>query len=408
MSTLEKTPIARRKRKPLLVALTLLVLLSALAAGGYYWQVARFYEHTDDAYVAANVVTVTPQVTGTVRAVQVRETQHVEAGQPLVILDEADTQIALQGAEAELARTVREVRALYATNETLTADIAVRRAEHAHAATEVSKAHDDLATRQALISTGAVGKEELKHAQAALNAAQAAQASAQAGIGAAAERLNANRALTDGTSVAHHPSVLRAAARVREAYLAWLRTKILAPISGDVAKRVVQVGQRVQPGVNLMSLVPLAQVWVDANFKEAQLRRMRVGQPVKLTADLYGNDLKYTGHVSGFGAGTGSAFALLPAQNATGNWIKIVQRVPVRIALDPQELAAHPLRVGLSIQAEVDVRATDGPPLTVAPASDPVSSTRIFDGQLTAADHRIADLIAANLVTTKLDIATAP
>jgi membrane fusion protein (multidrug efflux system) len=404
----QSTPIPPRQRKPLLAGLTLLVLLAAVGAGGYYWQVARFYEHTDDAYVAANVVTVMPQVAGTVTAVQVRETQHVAAGQTLVTLDEADTQIALQGAEAELARTVRDIRMVYATNDTLAADIAVRRADVMHAATEVRKAEEDLATRQALISSGAVGKEELKHAAAALRTARAARAAAQAGIGAATERLGANRALTDGTSVAQHPSVLRAAARVREAYLAWQRTRILAPVNGDVAKRVVQVGQRVQPGMNLLSLVPLDKVWVDANFKEGQLRRMRIGQPVKLTADLYGGNLAYHGRVVGFGAGTGSAFALLPAQNATGNWIKIVQRVPVRIELDQRELAAHPLRVGLSIEAEVDMRNMDGPALAAVPETTHVSNTDIFAGQLTAADRRIAKIIAANLATAKMGVATAP
>ncbi len=393
----DTSPISRRRRNPLLLGLLVLVILGAGSAGAYYWALGRYYEHTDDAYVAANIVAVTPQVAGTVTAVKIRETQHVEAGQELVVLDEADAKIALQGAEAELAHTVREVRTVYATNNTLAADITVRQADFAHAATDVIKAQDDFATRQLLVKSGAVGKEELKHAESALRAAQAARQAAQAGIGAASERLDANRALTDGTSVTEHPSVLRAAARVREAYLAWLRTRILAPVSGDVAKRVVQVGLRVQPGTNLLSLVPLDRVWVDANFKEGQLRRMRIGQPVKLVADLYGSEIVYSGRVIGFGAGTGAAFALLPAQNATGNWIKIVQRVPVRIELNKQELAAHPLRVGLSVEAEVDVHDIGGASLENQNGASHESNTDIFAGQLTAADHRIDEIIRANL-----------
>lgn len=404
-----RTSIPQKRRKPLLLILGVLVIVGMISAGLYYWRVARFYEHTDDAYVAAHVVTVTPQVSGTVRAVRVRETQHVTAGQVLVALDEADARIALEGAEAELARTVREVRTVYANNDTLAADIAVHQAAYARASADIMKARDDLATRQALVSTGAVGKEELKHAEAALNAAQAAVESARAGIGAATERLDANRTMTDGTSIERHPAVARAAAQVREAYLAWSRTKILAPIDGDVAKRAVQVGQRIQPGTNLLSLVPLDKVWVDANYKEAQLRKMRIGQPVKLVADLYGSDLEYGGHVVGFGAGTGSAFALLPAQNATGNWIKIVQRVPVRIEIDPDQLAAHPLRVGLSMQVEVDVHDTRGAGLNPVPDdTEHVSSTDIFDGQNGAADARIAEIIAANLAPHKSGIAAAP
>jgi membrane fusion protein, multidrug efflux system len=401
-------PISPRRRRPLLMALTLIVLIGLVAGGAYYWQVARFYEHTDDAYVAANIVMVTPQVSGTVRAVKVRETEHVKVGQELVALDEADTRIALEAAESELARTVREIRTVYANNDTLAADISVHQAEYARASADVDKAKDDLVTRQALVSTGAVGKEELKHAEAALNAAQAAQAAARAGIGAANERLAANRTLTDGTSIDQHPSVARAAARVRETYLAWSRTKIRAPISGDVAKRAVQVGQRIQPGNNLLSLVPLDKVWVDANFKEAQLRNMRIGQPVKLTADIYGGKLDYHGKIVGFGAGTGSAFALLPAQNATGNWIKIVQRIPVRIDLDPSDLAAHPLRVGLSMQVEVEVRNTDGPQLNPTANAEHVSSTDIFDDQDNAAEQRITEIIASNSGRTKPGLAVAP
>lgn len=391
-------PIARRRRVPLLLILTVGIVLGGAAWGAWYWWVARHYEFTDDAYVAANIVTITPLVAGTVKAVAVRETQHVDAGKELVLLDEADSRIALLAAEADLGRAVREVNALYENNDTLDADIAAAEANLLRTRAEVEKATDDLATRRGLIATGAVGREELRHAEAALRAAVAARNAARAAISSARERLGANRALTAGTSVAEHPNVLRAAAAVREAHLAHARTRILAPVQGDIAKRVVQVGQRVSPGMPLMSVVPLDKVWVDANFKEGQLGRMRIGQTAVVTADLYGTAVEYAGRVAGLGAGTGAAFALLPAQNATGNWIKIVQRVPVRIELDPETLAAHPLRVGLSMEVEVDVRDTSGPVLAQGTETH-ASTTDIFEGQDAAADARIADIIAANTAT---------
>ena len=397
MSAPASTPIPRAQRRPLLVILFVLCLLGAAGGGAYYWLVARFFEHTDDAYVAANVINVTPQATGTVVAVAVRDTDRVNSGQLLVELDRADAEIALQQAEAELARSLRQVRTVYAGNQTLTADIAVRRAELKRAQADADKAQGDLDTRAALVVSGAVGKEELKHAQAALATAEAARNTARATITAAQERLSANQTMTDGVAIADHPEVQRAASRVREAYLAWARTRILAPVDGDIAKRAVQVGQRVAPGSNLLSIVPLEHVWVEANFKEVQLRDMRIGQPVRMTADLYGEDIEYHGHVVGFGAGTGSAFALLPAQNATGNWIKIVQRVPVRIDLDAAEIKAHPLRIGLSMSASVEVRDSSGPQLREAVAADAERSrTHIFEDMTKAADLRIADIIARN------------
>ena len=404
----ELTPIARSKRRPLLAIVLLLCLAVAAGGGLYYWRVARFYEHTDDAYVAANVVEVTPQVTGTVVAVTVRDTDSVRTGQLLVELDPADTRIALDQAEAELARTIRQVRTVYANNETLAADIAVRKAELARARSELAKARDDLDTRAALVDSGAVGKEELKHAQAGLAVAEAASSAAEAAIAAAEERLAANQALTDGIVVEQHPEVQRAAARVRETYLGWSRTRILAPIDGDIAKRAVQVGQRVQPGSNLLSVVPLAHVWVDANFKEVQLGDMRSGQPARLTADVYGNKVEYDGVVVGLGAGTGAAFALLPAQNASGNWIKIVQRVPVRVEIDPAQLAAHPLRVGLSMEVEVDLHDRSGESLHEVPAQTERSRTHIFDDLAKAADLRIAEIIAANLGPRGPGVAAQP
>jgi membrane fusion protein, multidrug efflux system len=222
-------------------------------------------------------------------------------------------------------------------------------------------------------------------------------AAAEAAVKAAREQLASNQAMTEGTSVEQHPSVLAAAAKVREAWLASQRAALPAPVDGYVAKRTVQLGQRVGAGSPLMSIIPLKQVWVDANFKEVQLRKIRLGQPVKLTADLYGKKVEYHGTVAGLGAGTGSAFALLPAQNATGNWIKVVQRVPVRIVLDTGEIAANPLRVGLSMDAEVDVSRQDGKTLADAPRSAAFAQTQVFNVLDKRADDEVRRVIAANL-----------
>jgi len=242
-----------------------------------------------------------------------------------------------------------------------------------------------------------VSKEELNHAQTALANAKSAMAAAEAGVVAAREQLASNQAQTEGTTVEQHPSVLAASAKVREAWLASQRAALPAPVEGYVAKRTVQVGQRVAPGAPLMSIIPLRQVWVDANFKEGQLRKIRIGQPVKLTADVYGRKVEYHGKVEGLGAGTGSAFALLPAQNATGNWIKVVQRVPVRVALDAKEIQQNPLRVGLSMDAEVDVSQQDGKSLAEAPRVAPVAQTAVFNVLDKGADAEVQRVIAANV-----------
>src|SRR5215472_12648455 len=319
-----------------------------IAYGGWWFASGRYHESTDDAYVGGNLVQVTPQVAGTVLAIHADDTDFVTSGQTLVELDKADSRVALDQAEAQLAKTVRSVRNLLATDSQLQANVEQRRAE-------LARAREDFARRSKLDADvpGAVAAEELQHARDAVAAATAA-------LDAASRQLAAQRTLTDHTTIDTHPDVRDAAAKVREAYLAYARTALPAPVSGFVARRAVQVGQRVGPGAALMTVVPLDQVWVDANFKENQLAGMRVGQPVILTADLYGGNVKYHGKVVGFGAGTGSAFSLLPAQNATGNWIKIVQRVPVRIALDPREVAANPLQIGLTMKADIDVSKESG------------------------------------------------
>ena len=388
--------VAASRRKPALLAVTGLVLLGGLGYGAWWMLFGRQHESTDNAYVQAPMVQVTPQVGGTVLAVLVDDTDIVKAGQPLVRLDPSDARLALERAESQLAQTVREVRTLFANNGTLQANIRLREAEVARIQSDLARATDDVNRRKPLLASGAVAGEEMKHAESAVTAARSALASAQSALVAAQEQAASNRALTDGTSVAKHPNVERAAAAVREALLAVQRTELPAPVAGQVAKRTVQVGQRIAPGAPLMSLIPLEQVWVEANFKEVQLRQMRIGQPVKLTADLYGSKVEYDGHVVGVGAGTGAAFAMLPAQNATGNWIKVVQRVPVRVELDPKQLAEHPLRVGLSMEATVDVSAQTGTPVLAATVPRASSRTAVFEKGDAEAERRVQAIIAGN------------
>jgi membrane fusion protein (multidrug efflux system) len=356
-----------------------------LIGAGYtaYWaSVLRYEQSTDDAYVNGNVVQITPQIYGTVVSIGADDTQFVKAGQPLVRLDQADSKVALDQADAQLAKTVREVRTLFATSGQLRAIVQMRQSD-------LALAQKDLARRERLSNSGAISTEELQHARDAMK-------SAEAGLLSAQEQLAGNQARVDGTTLENHPDVRSASVAVRNAYLNYSRTTLPAPVSGFVARRAVQLGQRVSPGAALMSVVPLDEVWVDANFKEPQLANMRVGQPVTLSADLYGGSFRYHGKVEGFGAGTGSAFALLPAQNATGNWIKIVQRVPVRIALDRGEMAEHPLQVGLSMKVEVSVRDQDGARLPALARNAPAYATDVFHSIDDEASARVHEIIAAN------------
>ncbi|MBA2963580.1 MULTISPECIES: efflux RND transporter periplasmic adaptor subunit [Ramlibacter] len=401
MTDIQQTEAAQAARKSTrrkgLAVLGAAVAVGGLGWGGYEYLVASHYESTDNAYVQGNVVQITPQIGGTVLAIHADDTDFVKAGQPLVRLDPADVAVALQQAEANLAQTVRQVRTLYANNGALAAQVDLRQADIAKAQADVQRANDDLNRRMALTGNGAVSKEELNHAQTQLANARSALAAAQAAVVAAREQLASNRAQTDGTSVEQHPSVLSAAAKVREAWLASQRAALPAPVDGYVAKRTVQLGQRVAAGTPLMAIVPLQQVWVDANFKEVQLRRIRIGQPVTLVADVYGKKVEYRGKVEGLGVGTGSAFALLPAQNATGNWIKVVQRVPVRIALEPGQVAKNPLRVGLSMDARVDVTQQDGKSLADAPRASATVQTAVFESQDAGAEADVRRIIAGNL-----------
>jgi membrane fusion protein (multidrug efflux system) len=349
--------------------------------------------------VQANVVQITAQVGGTVTAINADDTDYVKAGQVLVKLDPADARVALDQAEAALASTVRETRILFANNSTLQAQIDARAADATRAKADLDKAQDDVNRRAPLVQSGAVGQEEYSHATDQLAAAKSAYTAAKSALDAAMEQLGSNQAQTEGTTVADHPNVQRAAAKVREAWLEVQRTTIPAPVSGTVARRSVQVGQRVQAGVPLMSVVTLNDPWVDANFKEGQLERLRIGQPATLEADVYGKHVVFHGKVEGLGAGTGAAFSLLPAQNATGNWIKVVQRVPVRISLDPKEIAQNPLRVGLSMNVTVNVADESGTSVESTPrtqAQGAVASTTVFDSLSHDADAEVARIVAAN------------
>jgi membrane fusion protein (multidrug efflux system) len=372
----------RQRRRQWLIVLTVVFIVLALLALGYWWLFARNYQDTDDAYVAGDLVNVMSQVNGTVVSIGADETDLVEGGQELIRLDDADAQIALRDSEAKLARVVRQVRTVFANRDQLQAVVSQRRAD-------LSRAQSDLDRRKDLTATGAVSTEELTHARDTLSAARDA-------LVAAEKSLAASAALAGQTGVSDNPDVQAAATDVERSYLALRRTSIHAPLSGYVAKRSVQLGERVAPGGPLMAIVPLERLRVEANFKEVQLSQMRIGQPVKIVADLYGGHVEYHGKVAGLGMGTGAAFALLPAQNATGNWIKVVQRVPVRIALDPKELAAHPLRVGLSTKVEVDVRNVSGEQLAQAARRAPVLATDAYDIDRTEIAARIEHIIELN------------
>jgi membrane fusion protein (multidrug efflux system) len=371
------------KRKRALLIVAAVVVVGGIAWLAWHLLVGRWHEDTDDAYVQGNVVAITPQTAGTVVSIGADDGMKVTAGQVLVQLDPNDARVAYEQAAANLASTVRQVRGLYSAVEAGQADISARRVA-------VQKARQDVARREGLVATGAVSAEELAHARDELAAAQAA-------LSASNENLARNRALVDATTVIDQPQVAAAASQLRQAYLNLQRMAIVAPVSGYVAKRSVQLGQRVQPGTALMTIVPLEQVWVEANFKETQLAKMRIGQPVELHSDLYGDDVGFDGKLASLGLGTGSAFSLLPAQNASGNWIKIVQRVPVRIQLDPKQLAEHPLRIGLSMSADVTLRDQDGPVLASAPPTKPLLTTQAYAKQLADANALIEKLVRQNL-----------
>lgn len=369
--SVQAPPPRNGRRRTLLAGIAGVVLVAGVGYGGWYALVGSHYVETDNAYVGADTAQVTPMVAGQALDVRVSDTQAVRKGDVLVRLDDSDARITLATAEADLAKARRMFGQTSATSNALSAQVQARgadilsaRAQLIAAQASFAKAQVDFNRRQKLAPNGAVSGDELTSATNALAAARASLEQARAAVaqassqrGAAAGNLAANQALIQGTSVANAPDVLMAEARVRQARLDLDRTVIRAPIDGVVANRTIQIGQRIAPGATIMRIVPVGQVYVDANFKEGQLEKVKPGQPVTLTSDLYGGSVDYHGRVAGFSGGTGSAFALIPAQNATGNWIKVVQRLPVRVTLDPRELAAHPLRVGLSMTAEIDTSA---------------------------------------------------
>lgn len=358
------------KRRRLFTLLAGGCVVAAAGFGAYWGLYASHFVSTDNAYAAAEVALVTPSVGGTVAQVNVVDTQQVHRGDVLVVIDSTDANLALQQAEAEYGRALRKVRGMVATDAGLDAQIAARLADQARSAAQLQSAQADferasidLKRRQALASSGSVSGEELTQAQnafasaqASLTAARAATLQARANHSAAIGTRDANHVLIDNSSIEANPEVALARARRDQARVDLERTIVRAPVDGVVARRQVQIGQRVQAGAALLSVVPQRQMHVDANFKEVQLEDVRTGQKVEVTADIYGSSVRYHGVVSGFAGGTGSAFAMIPAQNATGNWIKVVQRLPIRIRLDPAELARHPLQVGLSMQVRIDTR----------------------------------------------------
>ncbi|CAG2333376.1 efflux RND transporter periplasmic adaptor subunit [Burkholderia sola] len=364
-----------------------IALAGAAGLAAVAWATTRGTETTDDAYVSGDVVQISPQIGGTVDAVRVQNADWVRPGDLLFSVDKTDARLALDEAVAQLAHAVRQYRTAHADAVRDEAQIRVRR-------TEWAKANDDLQRRLSLAQDGGVSREDLRHARDAMDGAAAALNAQQAAY-------DATLARTDGTSIDTNPLVRAAAARVRSAALALRRTEIHAPLGGLVTRRVVQVGQHVSPGTPSMALVPLDHVWVEANFKESQLRGMRAGQPVELFSDLYGSDVVFHGRVVGLEAGTGAAFAAVPAQNATGNWIKVVQRVPVRIALDPAELRAHPLRIGLSMTASVPVdhgpgTASASPPARPPEARRSIDATSIYRDDDEAGEALVTETIRAN------------
>ena len=371
-----------RQRKKGLMIFAAALLVAGAGSAYWYMNFGTGSESTDDAYVNGNLVQITPEIIGTVTSITADDGDFVVQGQELVHFDNSDADIAFDNAEAGLAQAVRQVRALFNNADQARAVVAEQKIA-------LRKAEADLARRKNMVKAGGLSQEELGHAQDMANSAEKALAVAE-------QQLKSQEALVRNTTVETHPLVKSAIGQLRQAYLAKQRTSLVAPVSGYVARRNVQVGQRVTPGAALMAVVPLDQVWIDANFKETQLKTMRIGQTATVVADLYGDKVEYHGKVESLGIGTGSAFSLLPAQNATGNWIKVVQRLPVRIQLDTKDLQAHPLRIGLSMMVDVDTSKTDGALLSQAAPAKPRYQTDVYARQMTGVESIVAQIIATN------------
>lgn len=372
----------KRQRKFWLLLLTFIFVIIGVAYLVYWFLVLRHHQETDDAYVAGNQVQIMAQVSGSVNSVTFDNTDFVRKGDVLLTLDPTDAEQAFERAKTALANSVRQTHQLVINGKQYQANIALRKSE-------LSKVENDLKRRIVLGNADAIGREELQHARDAVDNAKAA-------LEVAVQQYNANQAMVLNTPLDKQPAVLQAAAEMRDAWMALQRTRIVSPITGFVSRRSVQVGAQISPGMPLMAVVAPDHVWVDANFKETQIANMRIGQEATVVSDLYGSDVVFKGKVVGIDMGTGSAFSLLPAQNATGNWIKVVQRLPVRIELDAQQVAEHPLRIGLSTLVKVDTTNLDGLVLSDTVRQKPLFETSALTLDLAPVNQMIADVIHAN------------
>ncbi|CNC91774.1 multidrug resistance protein A [Yersinia frederiksenii] len=372
----------KQQRKRVLLLLTVIFIMIGVAYLIYWFLVLRHHQETDNAYVSGNQVQIMSQVPGSVVSVNFENTDFVKSGDVLLTLDPTDAEQAYEQAKTALANSVRQTHQLMINSKQYQANIALKK-------TELSKAQSDLKRRVVLGSVDAIGREELQHARDAVE-------SAQASLDVAIAQYNANQALVLNTPLEKQPAVEQAAAKLRDAWLSLQRTKVVSPITGFVSRRSVQVGAEIANGAPLMAVIPANEMWIDANFKETQLANMRIGQSATVVTDFYGDDVVYQGKVVGLDMGTGSAFSLLPAQNATGNWIKVVQRLPVRIALEPKQLAEHPLRIGLSSTVRVDTANTDGLVLAQTVRKDPAFVTDALSIDLAPVNQMISDIVHAN------------
>ncbi|WOB82283.1 multidrug efflux MFS transporter periplasmic adaptor subunit EmrA [Providencia sp. PROV114] len=371
-----------KRRTIWIVIATIIIILLFVAYGVYWFLVLRFQEYTDDAYVSGIQIPIIAQTTGNVTQVNFENTDLVKAGDVLVVLDKTNAQLAFEQAKHDLATTVRKTKELYINGDEYQAQIQKNRVT-------LAQAQKDYQRRVALGRSGTISKEDLQHAQEAVQLAQAA-------LDISIQQYNANRALLRNTELKKQPAIQQAADSVRSAWINLQRTEIKSPMTGYVSRRNVQVGSQVSPQSSLMAIVPVQPVWVDANFKETQLEKVRIGQPVTINSDFYGADIVYNGTVVGLDMGTGSAFSLLPAQNATGNWIKVVQRLPVRVELDPEQVAKHPLRIGLSMNVTIDIKDQNGPVLAEVQRTVPAFESDVLVLNLSDVDHIIDTIISDN------------
>ncbi|WP_278498523.1 multidrug efflux MFS transporter periplasmic adaptor subunit EmrA [Pantoea vagans] len=372
----------KKKRKSVLIVLALIFVLIGIAWGVYWFLVLRHFQETDDAYVAGNQVQVMAQVSGSVNKVWFEDTDFVKKGDVLVSLDKTDAEQAFEKAQTALATSVRQTHQLMINGKQYQASITLQQ-------TALAQAEADLKRREPLGAANLIGREELQHARDAV-------ATAKAQLDVAIQQYNANQAMILNTSLENQPAVQQSAAELRDAWLALQRTEIRSPMDGFVSRRSVQVGSQISTSTPLLAVVPATNLWVDANFKETQLAGVRIGQPATVVADIYGDEVVYQGKVVGLDMGTGSAFSLLPAQNATGNWIKVVQRLPVRIELNQDDIATHPLRIGLSTLVKIDTTSKEGSALATSARQQAAYSSNALAIDLAPVNQLITDIVRAN------------